>query len=46
VLLCALLTILCVVVLQEQVKVHVATAQPAGAVEKGNAIGFAVAYKP
>ena len=46
VLLCALLTILCVVVLQEQVKVHAATAQPGGAAEKGNAIGFAVAYKP
>ena len=46
VLLCALLTILCVVVLQEQVKVHAATSQTGGDREKGNAIvGFASAYK-
>ena len=46
VLLCALLTILCVVVLQEQVKVHTATSQPGSDREKGNAIvGFASAYK-
>ena len=46
VLLCALLTILCVVVLQEQVKVHTATSQAGGDMQKGNAIvGFASAYK-
>jgi hypothetical protein len=46
VLLCALLTILCVVVLQEQVKVHTATSQTACDKEKGNFIvGFASAYK-
>ena len=44
VLLCALLTILCVVVLQEQVKVHAATAQPAGDKPRGGAIGFLGAY--
>jgi len=46
VLLCALLTILCVVVLQEQVKVHTATLQAAGDKEKMNAIvGFVSAYR-
>ena len=46
VLLCALLTILCVVVLQEQVKVHTATPQAGRDTQKGNAIvGFASAYK-
>jgi hypothetical protein len=45
VLLCALLTILCVVVLQEQVRVHTATSQTGSDREKGNAIvGFASAY--
>jgi hypothetical protein len=45
VLLCALLTILCVVVLQEQVKVHTAAAQTGSDRQKGNAIvGFASAY--
>jgi len=44
VLLSALLTILCVVVLQEQVKVHAATAQPAGDKPRGGAIGFLGAY--
>jgi len=46
VLLCALLTILCVVVLQEQVKVHAAASQAGRGVQQGNAIvGFASAYK-
>jgi hypothetical protein len=46
VLLCALLTILCVVVLQEQVRVHAATSQAAGDRPKGSAIvGFTSAYK-
>ena len=46
VLLCALLTILCVVVLQEQVKVHAAAAQAAGDKPTWTAIvGFSSAYK-
>jgi len=46
VLLCALLTILCVVVLQEQVKVHAAAAQAAGDKPTRTAIvGFSSAYK-
>ena len=46
VLLCALLTILCVVVLQEQVKVHAAAAQAGSDMWQGNAIvGFASVYK-
>ena len=46
VLVCALLTILSVVVLQEQVKVHTASAHAGSDVQKGNAIvGFASAYK-
>ena len=46
VLLCALLTILCVVVLQEQVKMHAATSQAGSDMQKGNAaVGFASAYK-
>ena len=45
VLLCALLTILCVVVLQEQVKVHTATAQTGGEKQKGiGIVGFTSAY--
>jgi hypothetical protein len=44
VLLCALLSILCVVVLQEQVKVHAATAQTGCDRQKGGAIGFLGAY--
>ena len=45
VLLCALLTILCVVVLQEQVKVHAATAQTARDKPTGIAIvGFSSSY--
>ena len=45
VLLCALLTILCVVVLQEQVKVHAAASQARSDMHNGNAIvGFASAY--
>jgi hypothetical protein len=46
VLLCALLTILCVVVLQEQVKVHTARSQAGSDLHKGTAVvGFASAYK-
>lgn len=46
VLLCALLTILCVVVLQEQVRVHTAASQAGSDMQKGNAaVGFASAYK-
>jgi hypothetical protein len=46
VLLCALLTILCVVVLQEQVKVHAAASQAGGDMSKEYAIvGFSSAYK-
>ena len=46
VLLCALLTILCVVVLQEQVKVHTAASQAGRGMQQGNAIvGFASGYK-
>jgi len=46
VLLCALLTILCVVVLQEQLRVHAATSQTAGERQKGSAVvGFSSAYK-
>ena len=46
VLLCALLTILCVVVLQEQVRVHTAASQAGCDRQKGSAIvGFTSAYK-
>jgi hypothetical protein len=46
VLLCALLTILCVVVLQEQVKVHTATLQAASGKEDTHAIvAFASAHR-
>ena len=46
VLLCALLTILCVVVLQEQVKVHAAASQAGGDMSKEFAVvGFSSAYK-
>jgi hypothetical protein len=45
VLLCALLTILCVVVLQEQVKVHAATSQAGSGKEKTAIVAFASGYK-
>jgi hypothetical protein len=46
VLLCALLTILCVVVLQEQVKVHAAASKAGRDMQQGNAVvGFVSAYK-
>jgi hypothetical protein len=46
VLLCALLTILCIVVLQEQVRVHATTSHTGGDRQKGSAIVcFTSAYK-
>jgi hypothetical protein len=46
VLLCALLTILCVVVLQEQVKVHAAASKAGRDMQQGNAVvAFVSAYK-
>jgi hypothetical protein len=46
VLLCALLTILCVVVLQEQVKVHAAASKAGRDTQQGNTVvAFASAYK-
>jgi hypothetical protein len=46
VLLCALLTILCVVVLQEQVKVHAAASKAGRDTQQGNTVvAFVSAYK-